>query len=300
MNKLQLKILGGVFIVAVIGVILWLSSRPTKDSCEYSESIEANDRFFAPYLSDSTEVQWYPNHYNCTKPQKGDLVWYVLGNPPQNYFRIIVAAEGDEVQLVPDRDSRGWNLLVNGQMLMANDMPYFFGVPKKQTTLAIYLKNGIKTLGPKEIIMFSSNPPGFNDSGIFGMYNIDSMKGKIVLPKEKNKMFSEYVARMYSEEVAKAYFENPPKDLNKTPEPPPAVGLVKPKPQTDSATTKSETDEDLIFNDKEEKPLAKPAKAQKPNKAKLAPNKKVDVKKKPTAKGKTSTKTAPKANKNKK
>lgn len=189
-------IIGAVVVVAlVVGGYFLL--RPGKDSCEYYETFNYADSYLSPWVGDMTKLKIYPNYYKCNAPQKGDIVYYEHGQAGAGYLRIIRAVPGDRVKLQPDADKRGWNLIVNDSVLMHDDKPYYFGLHGVNPVLNLYIRNAEKIMGANELILFSSNPPGFNDSGLFGLYSVSSIRGKVVVPEEKMQGLSVYIANSF-------------------------------------------------------------------------------------------------------
>lgn len=200
-NKNLKYIIFGVAVVAVIGTI-WFFTRTPSDSCEYRDTIRLADRFLPPFLSEEVKLDHAPNYYHCNKPSKGDLVLYQKGDPPILYPRVIVAVAGDEARIQKDAEHHGWNLVINGEVYMADgDKPYFFGVPDTPSVLSLYMPDGKRILGNNEFIALATNPPGFNDSGLFGLMSIVDTRGRLFFRDEKQQAdYAEFVKKMFSKE----------------------------------------------------------------------------------------------------
>lgn len=208
MNKNK-KIIAGIAAFAVVAFIIWWVTKPAKDDCKYSRSLEAADGWAAPFLNGGfQDVTHLPNYYKCDAPQRGDLVYYEMGNPPRPYYRILVAQSGDAVQLVPDLDMRGWNIIVNDEMYMEGEKPYRLGLFDRDPVLALYMPNRQKTLTDGDIIVLGSVSPGFNDSGVFGMFHITTLQGIVKLKGDHKSAYEAWKTQAFSKEAAEAYFEN--------------------------------------------------------------------------------------------
>ncbi len=204
MDANRKKLIVGALLLIVMAIGYWYFTRIPKDSCEYYETLKINDAAMAPFLSPEVEVKWYPNHYNCSPVVKGDLVLYQLGEPAQKLIRIAAAVGGDEISLYGDRKKRGWNLTVNENMFMAGEFPYAFGIPNVNPVMNLYLMKGMKKLNPDELILFATIPPGYNDSGLYGIFSTRAaIKGRILLPNKLEGSWKDYQSKMYSEDEGK-------------------------------------------------------------------------------------------------
>lgn len=210
MNLDRKKLIGIGIVLLLVITIIWFANRTPKDSCDYHEGLEVADQYMEPYLNTETDVDWYPNYYKCHPVQKGDIVVYTIGTSAEKYFRQAVAVGDDLIALFGDQNSRGWNLTVNGSMIMNNESPYFFGIYKVNPVINLYMKNAPRKLMADEVILLSTRPPGFNDSGLFGIFTTRSgIKGKIVLPSNKQKEWETQFESLYSEEAGKDALKNP-------------------------------------------------------------------------------------------
>lgn len=198
-SKKTFKAVGFVIVAGVIAAaIFYFVTQPGKNSCEYYVKEEiSGDSFMGPILSEAFKAKVYPNWYKCHKPQRGDIIRYGLGNPPDQYTRILAAVGGDTIQIRPDPLKRGWNLIVNGEVYHSGSTPYPFGVDRLRPTLGLYLdKNGKRTLGEKEIVILAMAGPGYNDSGLFGLFET-SFARKVELPEEKQKALDDLLPTIY-------------------------------------------------------------------------------------------------------
>jgi hypothetical protein len=139
MTDKQKKLIGASLLIVILAVGLWLFTRKPKDDCDYSETLTFGDNMLAPALLPTDDLTWYPNYYQCHPVQKGDFVLYELGNPPEKYVRVAVAVGDDEVALYGDKAKRGWNITVNGEMVMMAGTPFFFGVQNVNPVINLFL-----------------------------------------------------------------------------------------------------------------------------------------------------------------
>lgn len=198
-NKKTFRTVSLVIIVgAIAAAIFYFVTQPGKDSCEYyvREEITA-DSFMGPIISETFKAKVYPNWYKCHSPQRGDIIRYGLGNPPDQYTRILAAVGGDTIQIRPDPLKRGWNLIVNGEVYHSGTTPYPFGVDRLRPTLGLYLdKSGKRTLSEKEIVILALAGPGYNDSGLFGLFETGFAR-KVELPEDKQKALDDLLPTIY-------------------------------------------------------------------------------------------------------
>jgi hypothetical protein len=205
-QKQNVTIIIAAVAVLLISGILYYIFQPKTDACDYYAKEEITpDPFMHPLINETFKAKVYPNWYKCHAPQKGVVIRYSLGAPGQEYTRILGAAGGDKIKIIPDPLNRGWNMLVNddvqvsGKDANGNDLPYVFGVNKVRTTLSLYMnaKDGSRTLGDEEVVMLALSGPGFNDSGLFGLFE-KSFVRKVELPDEQQKVWDDLLPTLFT------------------------------------------------------------------------------------------------------
>ena len=201
--KILLPLLAAFFVVAVVGVLKFgLQKSPEvaapspqaiapvavapKKNCGnlVSEEFEMKDSFMHGVIEAGQKAKVIKEYYTCNKPERGDVVLKSRGDVLPPIARFMRAVPGDHFKLVQDTKKKQWNIEINGKLLMSEGVaeatPYFFG---SENPPALYLyekpRNGI--LGPGEIIIFSSVPPGEQDSGQFGIMSLGDIIGKVEL-----------------------------------------------------------------------------------------------------------------------
>ena len=228
MEKKKLYLIGAGAIVVILALVFLLL--PDKTKCDYSYSEELSDGQMVPILGSPTKVKIYPNWYNCNGAQKGELGIYFLGTPSQRYIRAIAAVKGDEVALQQDANGHGWNLIVNDELLMSGENPLWFGVPSIRPTLSLYVNaQGKRMLTDKEIVLNALLSPGYMDSGLFGLFDTATLKGRIILSEEHQKKMNEvFRYEKIETKISKTFPAVAPPPGTPTHLPP--KPLVKPKP----------------------------------------------------------------------
>lgn len=145
-----------------------------------------------PYMRGVLEVgqkfKVIMNYYDCNEPKRGDLVFYQLHHSMDPVVKIVRGVPGDKFSLSRDKLHGGWNLEVNGDKVYSavdKKEAYFFGA-STPPPLALYEKSHKGKIGPGNILLLSSWPPGDIDSGLFGMFSLTDVVGKVE-PVEKKK-----------------------------------------------------------------------------------------------------------------
>lgn len=136
------------------------------------------DSYMRGVVEPGSQVYAYEHWYQCNSPQRGDLILFKMGESPDPFVRIIRAIPGDRFKVVENKELKAWHLIVNDKVVMDNDKPYFFG-GANPAALKNYevQRNGV--LGPGEVIVLSRNSPGDKDSGVFGIFSLQDLKGRV-------------------------------------------------------------------------------------------------------------------------
>jgi hypothetical protein len=197
--KKQSTILAIAALALVLGLLYYFFLRTKPDECDYyvREDI-SSDAFMGPAFTKPFTAKVYPNWYKCHELKRGDVVRYSMGNPAQDYTRILGAIEGDIIKVVPDPMKRGWNLLVNDEVQMSAGTPYVFGIQGVRNTISLYMDrpDGTRKMNPGEIILFAIAGPGFNDSGLFGLFEKGFIR-YVELPEEQKKIMDDLKATLF-------------------------------------------------------------------------------------------------------
>ncbi len=125
------------------------------------------------------------NWYACHSIERGDLVYYQYSSSLDPVVKVVRAIPDDKFEVTRDKKAGAWNLTVNGELLMdeASQTPYYFGA-KPTAVLSLYEKANDGVLKDNDVILLSNVPPGGNDSGLFGVANVDDIVGKVEVISE--------------------------------------------------------------------------------------------------------------------
>jgi len=145
------------------------------------KTIKMNDNYMIGAVEFGQELKLIPNWYWCHPAGRGDLVLLRFAPNLEPVVRRIYAVAGDEFQVTYNKMQGAWNIEVNHQKLKLNGQDYFFGANSEQTPPLLKLLESSRkgVLLDREIIVFSSRPPGNRDSGTLGVVNLNDVIGKI-------------------------------------------------------------------------------------------------------------------------
>lgn len=119
------------------------------------------------------------NWYSCNQPKRGDIILYRLSHKMNPVVKRIVAVPGDKIRLLKDERLGAWTIAINGanQFYKAGreSKPYFFGTAEVTPPLGLYAEQNRGIVGPNEVLVLSSFPPGDADSGTLGAINISDI-----------------------------------------------------------------------------------------------------------------------------
>jgi hypothetical protein len=149
-----------------------------------TEKFETKDVYVRDFFPLGAPYEAIMNYYACHVPENGDLVIF---QPSENIYpimKIVRAHEGDEYSLSRDKKHDAWNIKINGEILRDISGPYFFGA-HADPPLKLYLQSRGGKLKKDEVLLFSSWAPGDRDSGIFGIYTLPSVIGKVIVPEDR-------------------------------------------------------------------------------------------------------------------
>lgn len=164
-----------------------LGPRETKEIYNYDrkkcpgEPIEftVKDPYMRGVVEENQKVKVVMNYYSCNSLKDGDVVLYKYSQYEEPVIRRVVGVPGDSFKL-KSVEHEGWELYVNDKVVTgAKGQPYRFGVDKYAPPLELAARQRKNVLPEKELIVFSSFPPGDRDSGIFGLANQDDIVGKV-------------------------------------------------------------------------------------------------------------------------
>lgn len=185
-KKIVISVVVGV--VVVIGAVIWLKINPIKRThkrvvgqCEVEiESIAMPDATMRGIYEAGQELTLERGYYSCNSAVPGDTVLYQFspGFPP--VVKRIVAVEGDQFKVVKDEQARGWNLEVNSDLVSTPDGEVYYFGGQAPPPLSLYVEPRKGILGKGEVILFSTQPPGKDDSGRTGLVSTSDLLGRVI------------------------------------------------------------------------------------------------------------------------
>jgi hypothetical protein len=198
MSKIQWKKAApilGIVIVLVAGYMIYRQKFAVRDEVDVRNlrtgkggpcpgervRLVMGDVYMRGIIEEGEKFDVIMNYYACNPFKRGDYILQHLSASMDPVVKILRGLPGDKFELSKDSGGRGWNLVINGDPVMweAENKPYFFG-GKQAPTLALYEKSRKGILGADEIIILGNWPPGNNDSGIFGVFSINDVLGKVI------------------------------------------------------------------------------------------------------------------------
>jgi hypothetical protein len=149
-----------------------------------TKTLTANDVYMRGVLEKGQPYKVVMNYYDCQPVKDGEYVLYSLSENLDPVVKIVRAVGGDHFKLSKDKKHGAWNLIVNDEMVknVTDNQPYFFG-GEMPATLSLYEKSHKGVLHNDEVILLSSWAPGDSDSGIFGVFNVTDIVGKVEIGK---------------------------------------------------------------------------------------------------------------------
>lgn len=192
MNKKTVISVVVVVLIIVAGVV-WLKLMPKKvhkrvvGDCEVTvEEFAMPDGTMEGIYSSGQVLTLERGYYACNTPVPGDTVLYSYNSAIPPVVKRIVAVEGDEFKVIKDEQGRGWNLEVNGDLVETPEgETYYFG-GQAPPPLSLYVEPRKGILGQSENIVFSTRPPGRDDSGRTGLVSSSDLLGRILPQKQSN------------------------------------------------------------------------------------------------------------------
>jgi type IV secretory pathway protease TraF len=119
------------------------------------------------------------NWYACNQPKRGDIILYRFSHKMDPVVKRIVAVPGDKVRLMREEKLGAWTIAINGANLFykagSESKPYFFGAADVTSPLGLYAEKNGGIVGPNEVVVLSSFPPGDADSGTLGAISISDI-----------------------------------------------------------------------------------------------------------------------------
>jgi hypothetical protein len=141
-----------------------------------------DDVYMRGLLEQGQKFKVIMNYYDCNPPKKGDLVLFSFSDQMQPVVKVIRAVQGDKYKLTVDKKYHAWDIWINGEQLFSltnPSQPYFMGTSDSKHPLHLYEGPRKGVLQQNEVILLSSFPPGDKDSGIFGLFNLVDVLGKV-------------------------------------------------------------------------------------------------------------------------
>ncbi len=144
-------------------------------------TLNMDDQYMKGFIEEGAKFKVTINWYACHAIERDDIVFYRISKMMNPVVRMARGIPGDKFKTVPDKNNQGWNIIINDKPVMwEGRIPYFFGA-SVPPPLSLGEKSRKGVLGPTDVILLSTVPPGHIDSGIFGISNIVDVIGKIEL-----------------------------------------------------------------------------------------------------------------------
>ncbi len=140
---------------------------------------KVEDPYMRGLIEQGQTVDVTLNAFACQSIQAGDLVLYRFSEFDPPVVRRVVGKSGDHFTVEKDNQLKGWVLNVNNQPIVSvTKQKYVFGgdLPPPLSLAATQRKGA---LGPSDVILFSSFPPGEKDSGVFGVVALQDIIGVV-------------------------------------------------------------------------------------------------------------------------
>ena len=128
------------------------------------------------------------NWYWCNPVEREDLVLLKFSQSLDPVVRSVYGIPRDKFKVVFNKKQSAWNVEINGDLVEFNGQPYYFGSgdPKLPPPLKLLEGSRKGLLLDREIIVFSSFPPGDRDSGTLGVVNLNDALGKVILIEDSS------------------------------------------------------------------------------------------------------------------
>lgn len=188
-RKIQILGAAAAVLLIAIGISLFRGQKGykfpknTKGACPGpTEEFVMNDVYMKGIIELGQKVKVETNYYACHPIQNGDIVMYYQNPEGEPIVKIVRAVPGDSFELTKDIKYKAWNIKINGDYLMdsVEKRKYFFGAATPPT-LSLYVKARDGVLRDEEVLLFSSWAPGDQDSGIFGIYKVGDLVGRVLV-----------------------------------------------------------------------------------------------------------------------
>jgi len=141
------------------------------------------DVYLRGILEKDEEYQLIQDWYWCNEVKRGEVILFKYSDQQPPVVRKVYGVPGDKFEVIFDEDMNAWKVKIAGKIHMHGDKPFTFGGEEKPVLkLLEESRNGV--LGPREIIIFASFPPGETDSSILGVVNLNDVVGKVVLKSD--------------------------------------------------------------------------------------------------------------------
>ena len=162
---LGLIIAGGVFYIL------------SGERCE----VQAEERIvrggsLSPLIESGDTVKVLFGYYNCHKIKRNDVVAYYYAGNKDPLIKIVRGVSGDKFEL--RETDRGWNILINGQILKNSEGNPYLVAGKDYEMLSLYEKDYGESL-PENTYLLLGNMAGSIDSRRFGLVDKSDILGKV-------------------------------------------------------------------------------------------------------------------------
>lgn len=130
-----------------------------------------------PLVKDGQVVRVLFGYYNCNEIKRQDIVLYDYAGNQNPLIKIVKGVPGDKFAL--RKTDRGWNILINGEVVKNSEgIPYLIS-GKKYKMLALYEKDYQGLIPDNAYLLLGNLPSGSMDSIHYGLVHKNDILGKV-------------------------------------------------------------------------------------------------------------------------
>ncbi len=119
------------------------------------------------------------DYYNCNEIKRNDIIAYDYSGCSNPIIKIVKGLPKDKFHL--EKNSRGWNILINGEIVKnSQDKPYILS-EKKSKMLALYERDYKGVIPENAFLILGNLVSGSLDSTRFGLIDKSNILGKVAL-----------------------------------------------------------------------------------------------------------------------
>jgi hypothetical protein len=145
------------------------------------KTLKMDDDSMIGIIDSGTSYKLTSDWYWCHPVKRGDLVLLRFSHSMDPVVRKVYGVPDDEFKVTFNKSQAAWNVEIESQKVEVKGAPYFFGSNSSSAPPLLKLLENSRegVLLDREIIVFSSTPPGNKDSGTLGVVNLNDVVGKV-------------------------------------------------------------------------------------------------------------------------